>query len=128
VVETPRLIDEHCPGDTGLLDIGARERTGLERDDDDIGVEIAQGLRVLLQLQQMPSARQSTKVPMKHQQQPMALVVLETMGASLDVRERERGGGMTDLVFANDTRHVSLSSHRICGYALCNVAAGIPAR
>lgn len=84
-IQAPCLIDEDCPTDAGLLDIGARERTSLERHDDDVGVEIDKRPFVLLQLQQMPSARQSTEVAMKHQQQPMAPVVLQTMDATLNV-------------------------------------------
>jgi hypothetical protein len=91
-IQTPSLIDQDCPASAGLLDVGARERTRLERHDDDSGVEIAERPFVLLQLQQMPSARQSTEVAMKHQEHPMSLVVSEAMDATLCVEECERSG------------------------------------
>ena len=68
--------------DARLLDVRPRERRGLERDDGDGHVEISQGVAVLLQLQQMPSARQSAEVAMEDQQQPVPSVVLEAMGAA----------------------------------------------
>jgi hypothetical protein len=43
-------------------------RASLERHDDDTGVELLKRVFVLLQLQQMPAARQSPEVPMEHQQ------------------------------------------------------------
>jgi hypothetical protein len=51
--------------DPRLFDVGTRERGGLERHDDDRRVEIDEGTFVLLQLQQMPPARQSAEVTWK---------------------------------------------------------------
>jgi len=44
---------------------------------------------VLLQLQQMPAARQSTQVPMEDQQQPVPAVVLEAVETAFRIRQRE---------------------------------------
>ena len=53
---------------------------------------------MLLQLQQMPAARQSTEVAVKDQQQPVPLVVLEAMDQALTVVKCKRNGRMTDHV------------------------------
>jgi hypothetical protein len=85
VIQAPRVIDEHRPMDTRLLDVGARKRRGLERHDGDGRVEIDEGSFVLLQLQQVPPARQSTEVTMEDQQQPVPLVIFEAMGVTLSI-------------------------------------------
>jgi hypothetical protein len=44
---------------------------------------------VLLQLQQVPAARQSTEVAMKYEKQPPAIKLLEAVHPSVDVWERK---------------------------------------
>jgi len=78
--------------DARLLDVRPRERGGLERDDDNGRIEISQSVVVLLQLQQMPSARQSAQVAMKDEQQPMPSVVLEAMRPAVGIAQSEASG------------------------------------
>ena len=52
---------------------------------------------LLLQLQQVPAAGESTKVPVKDQQQPMSPIVAEPMGAPFRVRQLERNRGPARL-------------------------------
>jgi hypothetical protein len=52
---------------------------------------------LLLQLQQVPAAGESTKVPVKDQQQPMSSIVAEPMGAPFRVRQLERNRGPARL-------------------------------
>ena len=54
--------------DPCLFDVPPRCDAILEGDDDNVRVEIDQRPLVLLQLQQVPSARQSTEVAVKHEQ------------------------------------------------------------
>jgi hypothetical protein len=44
----------------------------------------------MLQLQHMPPAWQSEQMPVKHQQQPLPLVILKAMQLSGAVMKRER--------------------------------------
>ena len=71
--------------DPCLFDIGPRHGTVLEGHNDDVRVEIDQRPFVLLQLQQVPSARQSTEVAVKHEQEPVSPVLLEAMDPTLGV-------------------------------------------
>jgi len=68
----------------------------LERDDGDADVEIEERSFVLLQLQQVPAARQSTEVTVEDQQQPEALIVFGTMEPPGGVVEREFRHGVSD--------------------------------
>ena len=51
---------------------------------------------MLLQLQQVPAAGQSTEVPVKHQQQPMTAVVPQSVRAPLGILEQEGYGWLAD--------------------------------
>jgi hypothetical protein len=51
---------------------------------------------VLLQLQQMPSAGESTEMAMEHQKQPVSAVVLQTMHSPGEINEREWRGRIAD--------------------------------
>lgn len=51
------MIEQQRPAGVHLLDVGAGERRSLEGDHNDRYVEINEGPLVLLQLQQVPSAR-----------------------------------------------------------------------
>jgi hypothetical protein len=105
-VQNSAFIDENRPAKTRVLDICARDRARLERHHNDMDVKARERRFLLLQLQQMPSARQSTEMPMEDEQQPVSLVILETMNTSLDVRQGERGGVSRILC------HVSCDSKR----------------
>lgn len=112
-VQGPRLINEDCPPEAGLLDVGAYEWASLERHDNDSDVEIDERPFLLLQLQQMPSARQSSEVAVKHQQKPMSLEVVEMMGATLDVGQRERSRRAANPVFVGHSCHVTSSPPQV---------------
>jgi hypothetical protein len=74
-VQCAVLINENGPGDVRVRKVRANERRGLERHDRDPYLQILERLLVLLQLQQMPTAGESPKVPVKYQQKPVALIV-----------------------------------------------------
>lgn len=95
-IQSPRLVDEDRPADARLLDVGAGRRGSFEAHNYDSDVEIGEGPLMLLQLQQMPAARQSTQVAVKDQQQPVPVVVLETMDPALTVGKSKGLGGTAD--------------------------------
>ena len=66
-IERPRLVDENGPPKARVVRVRAGLWASLERHDDDAGVEFQKRPFVLLQLQQMPAARQSAQVPMEDQ-------------------------------------------------------------
>jgi hypothetical protein len=90
-VQSSAFIDKNRPAKTGFLDVCARGRARLERHHDNMDVKVRERWFLLLQLQQMPSARQSTEMPMEDEEQPMSLAILETVNASIDVRQCKRG-------------------------------------
>ena len=65
LVERPRLIDENGPPNTRSDCVRAGLRPALERHYDDADVEFLKHRFVLLQLQQMPAARQSAQMPVE---------------------------------------------------------------
>ena len=73
----------------GFAHVRASQWAAFERHDDNTGVELLKRPFVLLQLQQMPAARQSTQVPMEDQQQPMPAVVPQLVKTARHVRKRE---------------------------------------
>ena len=95
-IERPRLVDQNRPPHTRLVRVRAGPWTPLERHHDDTGIEFLKGAFVLLQLQQMPAARQSTQVPMEHQQQPVPSVVFEAVETAFLVWQYEWHRGTTD--------------------------------
>jgi hypothetical protein len=97
-IQAPRVIDDDRPTNARFFGVGARRGAGLERHDYDSDVEVGEGRFVLLQLQQVPAARQSAQMAVKHQQQPVPPVVLETMDPAIGVRKREGDGRMADHV------------------------------
>ena len=63
----------------------------------------------MLQLQHMPTARQSSQVPMEDQQQPVPAVVAEVVESAFPVRQRKWHGGIADVCAHEDS---SLRDHR----------------
>ena len=88
-IKRPRLVDENGPPKARIVRVRARPLAALERHHDDASVEFLERPFVLLQLQQMPAARQSTQVPMEDQEQPVPAVVLEVVETAFRIRQRE---------------------------------------
>ena len=86
-IERPRLVDENGPHDAGIVCVRASPRPALERDHDDADIEFLKRRFVMLQLQHMPTARQSSQVPMEDQQQPVPVVVIEVVETTLRIRQ-----------------------------------------
>ena len=102
-VDRPRLIDENGPPKARVVRVRAGLWAALERHHDRAGIEFLKRPFVLLQLQQMPAARQSTQVPMEDQQQPVPAVVLEAVEKAFRIRQREWHRGITDACALHDS-------------------------
>ena len=102
-IEATCLVDENRPTDAGLVDVRPRHVTLLEGDDDDLRVEIDQRPFVLLQLQQVPSAWQSTEVAVKHEQQPVSPVLLEAVDPAPGVGQGKRHRRSPDEIHSADS-------------------------
>ena len=74
-VQRAVVVDENGPGDFRVRKVRANERRGLERHHRDPYSQILKRPFVLLQLQQMPAAGESPKMPVKDQQEPVTLIV-----------------------------------------------------
>ena len=109
-VERPRLVDENGPPKARIVRVRAGLEATLERDHDDVGIELLERPFVLLQLQQMPAARQSTQVPMEDQQQPVPAVVFEVVESAFPVRQRERHRGITDVCALHDSSFAGITA------------------
>ena len=97
-VEPPFGVDEERPSEPGLVQILAGLRRSLERHHEGVDLEPLQLLTRLLQLQQVSATRQSEQMPVEHQQQPAAAVLLEAMLPVLGVPQRKRHCGSADEV------------------------------
>lgn len=107
-VQRTVTIDENGPCDLGLRDVCTNEGRGLERDHHNPRPQIIELRFVLLQLQQVPAAGESTEVPMKHQQEPMTLVIGEAVCAPLGIiGQFERTRRPANLTSPNPLRHAS---------------------
>ena len=84
-VQRAVAVDENGPGHLRVRDVRANGRRGFKRHYHGLYPQVLELVLVLLQLQQVPSAGESTKVPVKHQQEPVALVIGEAVRASLDI-------------------------------------------
>ena len=85
-VQHPIPIDKNGPGDLRVRHVRARERCRFERDHADSYPEFLELLLVLLQLQQVPAAGESPKVPVKDQQEPVSAIVAKPVDAPFSVR------------------------------------------
>ena len=97
-VERAGLVTQHGPGRAGLFDVCTSARTSLERDDQHADAERVELPLRPLQLQQVPPARQSTQVPVQHEQQPRPAAGFERVHAAAGVRQPEGKRGLTRTV------------------------------
>ena len=105
VVQGPIAVNEDWPRDLHVLDVRPHEPCGLEGHHRNSCSQLVEGLLVLLQLQQVPAAGQSTEVSMKHEQQPRILIVFETMHAARSIRKLERRRGLTSTIPCESSSH-----------------------
>lgn len=105
-VERAVAVDEDRPRDLRLRDVCASEGRGLERHHYDAGCQVLQRPLVLLQLQQVPTAGQSTEMPVKHDEEPMTPVIGEAVYASLRVWQLERNRRPGNLISLNGSCHL----------------------
>ena len=103
VVERPRLVDENGPPNTRSDCVRAGLRPALERHYDDADVEFLKHRFVLLQLQQMPTARQSAQMPVEDQQEPVPAVIVAVVEATFRIRQRKRHRRITDMCAHEDS-------------------------
>ena len=89
-VQRAVVVDENGPGDVRFRKVRANERRGLERHHRDPYPQILERPFVLLQLQQVPAAGESPKVPVKHQQKPFTLIVGQAVYMSVRIGQFER--------------------------------------
>lgn len=106
-VQRAVVVDENGPGDLRFRDVCTNERRALERHHDNPRPEILECPFVLLQLQQVPAAGESTEVPMEHQQEPMTLVIGEAVCAPLGIEQFERNRRPANLTSSNPLCHAS---------------------
>jgi hypothetical protein len=72
---------------------------------------------LLLQLQQVPAAGESTKMPVKNEQEPVSPIVAEPVRAPVGVRQLERNRRPVHLVSFSASYHASPRSRpRGCFY------------
>jgi hypothetical protein len=93
-------IDEDRPRGPGLLHILPGGLLALKRDHYRVHTEAVQGGLCVPQLQHVSATGQSIQMPMQHQEQPPAPVVLKSVFVTVGVEQLERCGGT-----ANDARH-----------------------
>lgn len=77
------------------MDIRHGQRSGIEGDHAHFDIPLDKLLLVLSQLRQMLSARQSSEMPVKDQQQPVAPIIVQPVRAPLGIIERKRHGRFT---------------------------------
>ena len=109
------VIDEHGPAEFHFGKVRAHLRRSLEGHNRDLYSQIPERLLLLLQLQQVPAAGESTKVPVKDQQQPMSPIVAEPVSASLCVKQLERNRRSPRLVSRSALPHVHAFRHDVFG-------------
>ena len=103
LVKRPRLVDENGPPNTRSGCVRAGLRPALERHYDDADGEFLKHRFVLLQLQQMPTARQSAQMPMEDQQEPVPAVIVEVVEPTFRIRQRKRHRRITDMYAHEDS-------------------------
>ena len=79
-------INQKGPGQACLLNVRFGHEVGVKGNDGNVDVSFFELQFVLTQLRHMVTARQSAQMPMKHQQQPTALIVSDLMLVADDVR------------------------------------------
>lgn len=104
-VQRAIVIDEYGPAEFHFSKIRAHLRRSLEGHDCDLYSQIPERLLLLLQLQQVPAAGESTKVPVKDQQEPVSPIVAEPMRAPFSVRQLERNRGPGRLLSLSALYH-----------------------
>jgi hypothetical protein len=89
---------------------------------------------VLLQLQQVPAAGESSEVSMKYQQEPLTLVIREAMDAAFAIGQFEGNRRPANLTSSNGWCHGSIlvcrraRDQRTSPYGRARRAAGTPRR
>ena len=73
--------------EAGILDIRFGEKTRFKGDNNNFYISPLEFILVLLQLQQMPSARESPQVSMKHHQEPRASIIMKMVSFPLQIRK-----------------------------------------
>lgn len=114
-VQRTLTINENGPCDFGFRDVGPNKRRCLERHHHNPRPQILERPFVLLQLQQVPAAGESTEVPMKHQQEPMPLVIGEAVYAPFGIGQFERNRRLANLTSSHDWCHASTSRLPLLG-------------
>jgi hypothetical protein len=104
-VQRAIAVDEYRPAEFHFCHVRSGERRRLERHDRDLYSQIPERLLLLLQLQQVPTAGESTKVPVKDQQEPVSPIVAEPMRAPFSVRQLERNRGPARLLSLSALYH-----------------------
>lgn len=85
-VQRASVVDENGPGDLRFSQVRSNKRRTLEGHDRDPYPQILERLFLLLQLQQVPAAGESPKVPVKDQQEPLSPIVADPVHAPFSVR------------------------------------------
>ena len=78
-VQIERPIQQDRPPQAGVADIRVHQWAAFERHHNDADAKRFQLVTVLSQLRQVFTTRQSAKVPVEYQQQPMASVIIDSM-------------------------------------------------
>jgi len=89
IVHFTGSIYKKRPMKTGILDIGFGEKTRFKGDDHYFHISPAKLIFVLLQLQQVPSARESSEVSVKDHQEPRPPIIIEKVGFLFRVRKNK---------------------------------------
>ena len=72
-------VDQEWPGEARFFEIGLRDGATIKTDNDHVDLAISERCFKLTQLRQMFPARQSAKVAMKDDEQPVAMVVTQVV-------------------------------------------------
>ena len=130
-VQRAVAVAENGPRDLCFRHVCTHEQRGLERHRHNPRPQLLERPFVLLQLQQMPPAGESTEVPMKHQQKPTTLVVGEAMAAPFGIGQFERNRRLSNLTSSHGLGHASTPRRRHFGISARRrrrVPGGPPAR
>jgi hypothetical protein len=98
-VQIERLVYQNRPVETCFAGVGVDLGAAFKRHDCDRNIQQRQLVRVLSQLRQVLTARQSTKVPVKYQQQPATGIVLKPVFAPGNVGKLETDGAFSGFRF-----------------------------
>jgi hypothetical protein len=94
VIQLATRIDDDRPAQCCLVGVRSGVALELERHDDNLNPRLGEPSFCFSHLHQVPTTRQSAQVPVEHQEQPQAAVVVEPPDRTVGVGQREWNRGL----------------------------------